>query len=216
MTTDFGYSEKTIQTTGPIRPGVKNAPVDVRTIVNVYADIASIPNPYVGLTVTVKADETNSGKMTDYKVISLKANNYGVADTVVNEVKRMSEYLEVAINEDGSAIPSDYASKSYVDTSKEEAKEYTDNAINSALDGHTFKFLTQAEYDLLSDEEKNNPLIEYHITDASNTSSSSVSEEFVDNSIKAALDNKTVKVLTKSQWDSLSVKDDNVIYMVME
>ena len=69
---------------------------------------------------------------------------------------------------------------------------------------------------ILSNEEKNNPLIEYHITDASNTSSSSVSEEFVDNSIKVALDNKTVKVLTKSQWNSLSVKDENVIYMVME
>lgn len=39
---------------------------------------------------------------------------------------------------------------------------YADNAVSTALDGHTFKFLTQAEYDAL---ETKDPLVEYHITD---------------------------------------------------
>ena len=38
--------------------------------------------------------------------------------------------------------------------------------INNKLDGKSFKFLTQAEYEALSEEEKNNKEIEYHITDS--------------------------------------------------
>lgn len=45
-------------------------------------------------------------------------------------------------------------------------KDSISDIINNKLDGHSFKFLTQAEYDNLSEEEKNNPVIEYHITDA--------------------------------------------------
>ena len=46
------------------------------------------------------------------------------------------------------------------------------------LDGHKFKWLTQVEYDSLNEEEKNNPLIEYHITDASSENGCSIT--FVD------------------------------------
>ena len=56
----------------------------------------------------------------------------------------------------------------------------TDNIediINNKLDGHTFKFLTQAEYDVLSDEEKNNPTIKYHITDAEETTGLTTEQE---------------------------------------
>ena len=98
MSFDFNYENATITSSGGFKPAKKNMPIDIRTIVDTHADIASIPNPYVGLTVTVKADETNNGKMTDYKVLSLKANALGAADTVINEVKKMNEYLEVEVD----------------------------------------------------------------------------------------------------------------------
>ena len=50
-----------------------------------------------------------------------------------------------------------------VDLSDYATKTYADNAVSTALDGHTFKFLTQAEYD---DLEIKDPLVEYHITDS--------------------------------------------------
>ena len=45
------------------------------------------------------------------------------------------------------------------------ADEEMDNAISTALDGHTFRFLTQAEYDLLSEDEQNDGTA-YIITDS--------------------------------------------------
>ena len=93
MTTDFSYGGKQIVASGPFRPSGKNIPVDARTRVNTYADIASIPTPFIGMRITVLADETNSNKMTDYKVLSLKANSLGVANAVVDQVQRYVDYL---------------------------------------------------------------------------------------------------------------------------
>ena len=96
MTTDFTYGNKTITTSGPTKPATKNSPGDVRTRVQTYADIANIPLPYVGMIITVLQDETNSNKMTDYKVLSLKANSLGVANSVIDQVQRYADYLEVS------------------------------------------------------------------------------------------------------------------------
>ena len=93
MTTDFTYGNKTINASGPIKPSGKNQPLDPRTEVKLYADIESIPSPYVGMIITVEADETNSNKMTDYKVLSLKANASGIANSVVDQVQRYVDYL---------------------------------------------------------------------------------------------------------------------------
>ena len=95
MSFDFNYGDSTINSSGGFIPTKKNAPTNPREIVDTYADIADIPNPYVGLTVTVKVDETNNNKMTDYKVISLKSNNLGIADMLIDQVQRMDEYLGV-------------------------------------------------------------------------------------------------------------------------
>ena len=95
MSFDFTYGNSTINSSGGFIPTKKNAPTNPREVVDTYADIADIPNPYVGLTVTVKADETNNNKMTDYKVISLKSNNLGIADMLIDQVQRMDEYLGV-------------------------------------------------------------------------------------------------------------------------
>ena len=96
MATDFSYNGKTINSSGPIKPSGKNQPLDPRTEVKLYADIESIPSPYIGMIITVLEDETNSNKMTDYKVLSLKANASGIANSVVDQVQRYVDYLGVA------------------------------------------------------------------------------------------------------------------------
>ena len=106
MSFDFTYGNSTINSSGGFIPTKKNAPTNPREVVDTYADIANIPNPYVGLTVTVKADETNNNKMTDYKVISLKSNNLGIADMLIDQVQRMDEYLGVL-----KEIPAEYVTE---------------------------------------------------------------------------------------------------------
>lgn len=135
MSTDFNYGGKQIVVGGPIKPGGKDMPSDARTRVETYADIASIPNPHVGLKITVKVDETNNNKMTDYIVKSLKANSAGIANTLIDEVVRYVDYLGVntsgssgegltseqlsniakipAIKATVDALPNNYASKNH-------------------------------------------------------------------------------------------------------
>lgn len=96
MATDFNYGDKTINASGPIKPSGKDMPGDPRTRVDTFADIASIPVPYVGLRITVKVDETNNNKMTDYIVKSLKANSMGTANSLIDEVVRYVDYLGVS------------------------------------------------------------------------------------------------------------------------
>ena len=96
MATDFNYNNKTIDSGGPIKPSGINQPLDPRTEVKLYADIKLIPNPYVGMIITVLEDETNQNKMTDYKVLSLKANSLGIANSVIDQVQRYVEYLGVS------------------------------------------------------------------------------------------------------------------------
>ena len=93
MSTDFSYGGKQIVSGGPFKPNGKDMPSDARTRVESYADIANIPNPHVGLKITVKVDETNNNEMTDYIVKSLKANSIGVANSLIDEVVRYVDYL---------------------------------------------------------------------------------------------------------------------------
>lgn len=96
MATDFTYGGKQNLLNGPFKPSRKDMPSDARTRVESYADIANIPNPYVGLKITVKVDETNNNKMTDYIVKSLKANSMGVANSAIDEAVRYVDYLGVS------------------------------------------------------------------------------------------------------------------------
>ena len=102
MTTDFSYGGQQVVANGPIKPSGKDMPSDARTRVETYADIASIPNPCVGLKITVKVDETNNNKMTDYIVKSLKANSVGIANTLIDEVVRYVDYLGVSSSGGGT------------------------------------------------------------------------------------------------------------------
>ena len=253
MTTDFNYNNKTIDSGGPIKPSGTDQPGDPRTRVDFYSDIKLIPNPYVGMIITVKTDETNQNKMTDYKVLSLKPNNLGIANSVIDQVQRYSDYLGASsggsvdlsgyatkdelnskantsdiptntselYNDSGflTSIPSEYVTETEMNeaianvssggsVSQEEINTAVNNyltehpvssgataeqvaqieanknnitdIINNKLDGKTFKFLTQAEYDALSESEKNNETIEYHITDATENSHTHANKEVLD------------------------------------
>ena len=96
MTTDFNYNNKTIDSNGPIKPSGIDQPGDPRIRVKSYSDIELIPNPYLGMIITVEMDETNQNKMTDYKVLSLKANTLGIANTVIDRVQKYSDYLGIS------------------------------------------------------------------------------------------------------------------------
>ena len=103
MATDFSYGGQRVVGSGPIKPSGKDMPVDARTRVERYADIANIPNPHIGLKITVKSDETNNTKMTDYIVKSLKANSVGIANTLIDEVVRYADYLGVSSSSGGTS-----------------------------------------------------------------------------------------------------------------
>lgn len=105
MSTDFSYNGTQIVSSGPFKPSNKNVPVDARTRVNAFADISSIPSPYVGMVITVLADENTDGTMKDYKVKSLKANNLGIADSLIDEVVPYADYLGVS----GSGVTEEQA-----------------------------------------------------------------------------------------------------------
>lgn len=126
MAFDFTYENFTINSSGGFIPTKKNAPTNPREVVDTYADIANIPNPYVGLTVTVKADETNSNKMTDYKVISLKANALGVPDMLVDKVQRLSDYI-------GRTVGGGTADLSNYQTITDETLKTTEKTIPGAI-----------------------------------------------------------------------------------
>ena len=98
MATDFTNNNTTIDTSGGVKPKTKNTPLDMRTRVNLKADIDSIPNPFVGMHIIVLQDETNDNQMTEYVVVSLKANNLGVADSKINEVVLAKDFLGVSGN----------------------------------------------------------------------------------------------------------------------
>ena len=205
MSTDFTYGKKQIVSSGPFKPSGKDMPLDARTRINTYSEKETIPNPFVGMIVTVLTDENNNNKMTDYKVKSLKANSAGIANMVIDEMIPYVDYLgvsssgggtgegltseqaqklntayehsqsdHVSMDEVNQAIANAQLSGGEVDLSTYATKTYTDNAISTALDGHTFKFLTQAEYDAL---ETKNPLVEYHITDATESGEGLTSEQ---------------------------------------
>lgn len=109
MTTDFSYGGKQILSGGPFKPNGKDMPSDARERVDCYADIANIPNPYVGLKITVKVDETNNNKMTDYIVKSLKADSIGVANSLIDEVVRYVDYLGVNTSGGGTGLTTEQA-----------------------------------------------------------------------------------------------------------
>ena len=111
MATDFTNNNKTISTSGGLQPTTRNTPLDVRTRVNLKADIDSIPNPFVGMKILVLQDETNGNQMTEYVVVSLKADSLGIENAKVNEVVLMKDFLGVSGSTSGSGMTSEQVQK---------------------------------------------------------------------------------------------------------
>ena len=207
MAFDFNYENTTIQSSGGFKPSKKNAPVDTRTVVDTYADIASIPNPYIGLTVTVKSDETNEGKMTDYKVISLKANGLGVPNMLVNEVKRMNEYLEVSSSGNSSGDLSGYVLKTELNAS---LSNKVDKVSGYSLVSDT-EIARLANVDNYDDTELMN-LIPDKTSDLENDSNFISSNDDID---ATTINGRTLSgPMTKEEYEALADKDPNTIYLV--
>ena len=149
MAHDFSYNNTVINASGSIKPTTKNAPSDPRGIVTNYSDIANIPNPYIGLVVRVLTDETNSNKMTDYIVTSLKANNLGVANTLVNTVQKYSEYLGVGSSsgsgsESGNIDTSNFITKTEFYNAIEENHNFLNEKV-TVSNNKTIQFLYDIE-----------------------------------------------------------------------
>ena len=94
MATDFGYNNKTIVAGGPIKPNGKDMPIDSRTRVETYADISTIPVPYVGMKITVKADETNNNETNNDNPDERTESSVGSYDEGVNTINSATEGLD--------------------------------------------------------------------------------------------------------------------------
>ena len=217
MATDFTYNSKTIAPTGGFSPKTKDTPLDVRTRVEIKEDINSIPNPFVGMHIIVKADETKNNEMTEYIV------KLGLPNTLVDEIILVKDFIGVPTKTSQLANDSSFATETYVTNKITEASlgggetdlsglgsdlslngqtlklkntngneigtgitlptidAYTKNEINTIIQDYTGgkkqRYLTQAEYDILTDEQKNDDSIVYNITDVDNTYGAITNEE---------------------------------------
>ena len=198
MTTDFNYNNKTINSGGPIKPSGKDQPGDPRTRVESYSDIESIPNPYVGMIITVKIDETNQNKMTDYKVLSLKANTLGIANSVIDRVQRYSDYLEVSSG--GSVDLSGYATKDELN-SKANTSDIPTNTSELYNDSG---FLTSIPSEYVTETEMNEAI-------ANVSSGGSVSQEDINTAVNNYLTEHPVAgTLTPEQTEAVNKVKNSV------
>ena len=213
MATDFNYSNKTVEMSGPIKPSIKNAPGDARTRVERYADIASIPVPYVGMIITVLDDETNEHKMTDYKVKSLKASSSGSPNALINEVVRYADYLGVTSGGGvGEAGPKGDTGTTFTPSvSPEGILSWTNDGgldnpspINIKGDTGTFDDSQLANYQTKSD----------NTLDTTDKTVVGAINEVKSNLVTSLNGKKISDLMTKKEYDAIVDKDPDMIYLV--
>ena len=147
MTTDFNYNNKTIDSGGPIKPSGTDQPGDPRTRVDFYSDIKLIPNPYVGMIITVKMDETNQNKMTDYKVLSLKANTLGIANSVIDRVQRYVDYLGVSGGSSVDGLTSEQAQQLQTAYEHSQSPHINTTDVNNAVSAYVTEHKSELKGD---------------------------------------------------------------------
>ena len=192
MATDFSYGGKQILSNGPFKPNGKDMPNDARTRVESYADIVSIPNPYVGLKITVKVDETNNNKMTDYIVKSLKANASGIANSAIDQVQRYVDYLGAS---SGGSV------------SQEDINTAVNNYLTEhpVLSGATTEQAAQIEANKTAIGDENSGLIKGVndlIVSLTNVDAVSLNGK------------KFSEPMSKTEYDAIINKDSNTIYLI--
>ena len=236
MSTDFTYNGNQIVSSGPFKPSGKDMPVDARTRVESYADIASIPNPHIGLKITVKVDETNNNKMTDYIVKSLKANSLGAPNSAINEVVRYADYLGVSSSGGGTSagtgtgLTSEQAQQLQTAYEHSQSDHVTMDEVNVAIanaqlgggEVDTTSFATDLSLTGSNLQLKNSQgnLIGTSITLPTNSSSeiTKVSELENDKGFINAnyVGNKQIVYLTQAQFNALPTKSPECMYVVTD
>lgn len=105
--------------------------------------------------------------------------------------------------------------------------------VEGMLGGKSFVYLTQAEYDNLTEEERNDEDIIYFITDAGNASHEHANQEFLDSLNQEVFDNlnqdidevrtmlggKALRYVTQAEYDELSEEeknDEDVVYCITD
>ena len=204
MSTDFTYNGYQIVSSGPFKPSGKDMPVDARTRVESYADIANIPNPHIGLKITVKVDETNNNKMTDYIVKSLKANSIGVANSLIDEVVRYVDYLGVNTSgSSGEGLTSEQAQQLQTAYEHSQSDHVTMDEVNVAISNAQ---LGGGEVDTSTFQLKTDETLE--------TTDKTVVGAI--NELNNDLGGKSFIYLTQAEFDALESKNENVVYGITD
>lgn len=221
MSTDFSYGGKQTVTNGPIKPGGKDMPGDARTRVDCYADIASIPNPYVGLKITVKVDETNNNKMTDYIVKSLKANSIGLANTLIDEVVRYVDYLGVSSSGGGTStgtgdgLTTEQAQQLQTAFEHSQSSHINTTDVNNAVSA----YVTEHKAELKGDKGDAGATGADGLTTSISVNGTTYTQvdgliTLTDLDATSLNGKKFSYVMTKEEYDAIVDKDPNTIYLV--
>ena len=209
MATDFNYNDKTIDSGGPIKPSGTDQPGDPRTRVDFYSDIELIPNPYVGMIITVKMDETNQNKMTDYKVLSLKANTLGIPNSVIDQVQKYSDYLGVSTSSGtgGTGLTSEQEER----LNKIPEIETSINNINESLNtkANTSDIPTNTS-ELYNDSGFLTSIPSEYVTEQE------MNEAIANVSILNQNGNTPLRIWagTQQEYDELLTYDDGIVYLI--
>lgn len=184
MTTNF--DNNALSSSGGFKPSTVDTPIDIRTRVETENDILSIPNPYIGMIVFVK----DTGKR--FEVISIKEVQSGLSKVSrVDQYKEFSahqnldEYVKKTeiptkvseLTNDALYTTEDYVTNaianaqlggdgSNIDSTRYYTRDEVDEIIKDYTGGIKQVYMTQTEYDSLSDDEKNDNTKAYNITDA--------------------------------------------------
>lgn len=197
MSTDFTYNNKLINTSGPLKPTGKDQPLDARGRVTLYSDIESIPNPYLGMKVTVLEDENHNGEMFEYKVKGLKANSLGIANSVIDmdQLVPYAEFLGVsASGSSGEGLTIEQAQQLQTAYEHSQTTHAPSNAEQNVQSNWNETDTSSDAYIL------NKPTIPSVPSNIVTGSSSSY----------------TIWTGTQAQFDVIPTKDNNTIYFIKE
>ena len=185
--------------------------------------------------------DSNYQKIIDDNLETSEKTIHGAINELKNEIDNLDNIYQTiedeSLNTENKAISeaiNEIDNKIQIENDRAEAAELAlENLmqeVENMFDGKALRYLTQAEYDALSDEEKNNIEISYFITDATDLSHSHNNIEFLDelsedylndfiedSSINASMVNGySVWVGTSVELEAIETKDPNTIYFEID